>query len=267
MAKIGFIRIAHKDYQTEMSRDKGIEAFKNIKQEGIEYFTNSEPLVDPVSARKFAYKVMAENVDGVLLFFDTWAEPSVAMSIVLELRCLPLAIWGTPMFEYKGKFESTGSFVAIAVFSGALKRLKIEHDYIHGAVDDSAAIGEAKRFTTVAKTIKTLRATRIGLVGYAAMSIYSGTFDHLKLRGIIGPEVLQIDSYSLLKLAEAADKKQYSQFETRVKKCARIGSDVKPGHMEKEGRLYYGIRQLARYMSLMPSMSNASMNCLRTGAV
>jgi len=246
MAKIAFIRIAHRDYQTDMSREKGAEAYNNIKQKGIEYFTNKEPLVDPVSARKFASQVMAENVDGVLLFFDTWAEPSVAMSIVLELKCFPLAIWGTPMFEYRGRFESTGSFVAIAVFSGALKRLGIDHEYIHGAVDDKSATGEAKRFAAVAGTVKALRATRIGLVGYAAMSIYSGTFDHLKLRGIIGPEVLQIDTYSLIKLAEAADEKQYRQFETRVKKCAVIGKDVKPGHMEKEGRLYYGIRELAK---------------------
>ena len=250
MTKMAFIRIAHKDYQSDMSREKGIEALKNIKQDGIKYFTNSEPLVDPVEARKFAYKVLKENVDGVLLYFDTWAEPSIAMSVILELKHLPLAIWGSPMFEYKGGLESTGSFVAIAVFSGSLKRLGISHKYIHGAVDDKNIIEDIKRFAIIAKTIKALRATRIGLVGYAAMSIYSGTFDQLMLRGIIGPEVLQIDSYNLIKLAESADKKQYDQFETKVKKCASIGTDVKPEHIEKEGRLYYGIKELVRKYDL-----------------
>ena len=250
MAKIAFIRIAHKDYQTDMSREKGKEALNNTKEEGIEYFSNTEPLVDPVEARKFAYKVLAENVDGVLLYFDTWTEPSVAMSVVLELKYLPLAIWGSPMFEYQGKLESTGSFVAITVFSGALKRLGISHKYIHGAVDDINTIEDAKRFAVVAKTIKALRATRIGLVGYSAMSIYSGTFDHLMLRGVIGPEVIQIDSYSLVKLAESADREQYGQFETNVKKCSRIGEDVKAEHLEKEGRLYYGIKELARKYDL-----------------
>ena len=37
MAKIAFVRIAHKDYQTDMSREKGIEAFKNVKQEQVQY--------------------------------------------------------------------------------------------------------------------------------------------------------------------------------------------------------------------------------------
>jgi len=250
MTKIAFIRIAHKDYQTDMSRGKGKEALNNIKEDGIEYFSNTEPLVEPAEARKFAYKVLAENVDGALLYFDTWAEPSVAMSIVLELKHLPLAIWGSPMFKYQGKLESTGSFVAISVFSGALKRLGISHKYIHGATDDRSAIESAKRFTVVAKTIKALRATKIGLVGYAAMSMYSCTFDHLMLRGIIGPEVLQIDSYSLIKLAESASREQYGQFEANVKKCSRIGEDVKSEHLEKEGRLYYGIKELVRKYDL-----------------
>ncbi len=250
MSRIAFIRIAHKDYQTDMSLEKGAEALENIKQEGTDYFTNEEPLVDPVTARKFAYKVLAENADGAVLFFDTWAEPSVAMAAVLELKHLPLAIWGTPMFEYRGKFESTGSFVGISVFSGSLKRLKISHEYIHGAVDDNNAIEKVKRFNTVAGTLKALRAARIGLVGYAAMSIYSGTFDHLKLRGIIGPEVLQIDTYSLVKIAEAASMEEYSLFETRVKERASIGSDIRPGHLEKEGRLYHGIRELAKIHGL-----------------
>ncbi|MCD4668956.1 MAG: hypothetical protein K8S14_00775 [Actinomycetia bacterium] len=250
MGKIAFIRIAHKDYQEDMSREKGNEALENIKKKGIDNFSNNEPLVDPVEAREFANKVLSKNVDGILLYFDTWAEPSVAMALVLELKHLPLAIWGFPMFEYQGKMESTGSFVAITVFSGSLKRLGISHSYIHGLPDDENSLNEVIKFVKVAETIKSLRATRIGLVGYAAMSMYPGTFDHLMLRGIIGPEVLQIDSYSLINLAESANKEQYRQFEANVKKCARIGKDVKPEHMEKEGRLYYGIKELARKYDL-----------------
>ena len=70
------------------------------------------------------------------------------------------------------------------------------------------------------------------------------------LRGVIGPEVIQIDSYSLVKLAESANREQYGQFEANVKKCSRIGEDVKAEHLEKEGRLYYGIKELARKYDL-----------------
>ncbi len=59
------------------------------------------------------------------------------------------------------------------------------------------------------------------------------------LRGVIGPEVIQIDSYSLVKLAESTNREQHGQFEANVKKCSRIGEDVKAEHLEKEGALLW----------------------------
>ena len=91
------------------------------------------------------------------------------------------------MFEYNGKLESTGSFVALTAFSGSLKRLKIKHEYIYGLPGEDNILMSIKSFANTSGTTKRLRATRLGLVGYSAMSIYPGTFDHLLLRGIIGP--------------------------------------------------------------------------------
>ncbi|MCL5072353.1 MAG: hypothetical protein M1308_15910 [Actinobacteria bacterium] len=250
MGKIAFIRVAHKDYQSDISRQKGREAVGSLIERKIEIFSNDKPLDDAINAREFGYKVNSENVDGVIIFFDTWTEPAIVMSLVQEIKHLPIAIWGFPMFPYKGLMESTGSFVSLPVFSGALKRLKIKHKFILGLPTDKNTLDKVAEFVKVADTIKSLRATRIGLVGYAAMSIYSGTFDHLKLRGIIGPEVLQIDSYSLLNIAQCADKNQYSEFLKNVTKFAAISRDLKPEYLEKEGRLYYAIKELIKIYQL-----------------
>ena len=250
MGKIALVRIAHKDYQSDISLAKGKEAVGVMMENDIEIFTNEKPLVEPVEAREFGYEICAQNVDGVIVFFDTWAEPSVAMAFVQEIKHLPLAVWGFPMFEYGGIKESTGSFVAIAVFCGSLRRLGIKHKMINGLPQDKAVQKEIDSFYKVSSTIKKLRATRIGLVGYAAMSIYSGTFDHLLMKGIIGPEVLQIDSYNLLDIAEKADSNQYGEFTRKVKSVAKISSDVKDIYMEKEGRIYHAAKELIKKYNL-----------------
>ena len=250
MGKIAFVRVAHKDYQNDISREKGSEALEKLKSNDINVFYNEDPLVDPEEARKFGYEVCSENVDGVLVFFDTWAEPTVPMALVQETKHLPIAVWGFPMFSYRGAMESTGSFVALAVFSGSLKRLGIKHKYIYGLPDDQDIIRDVKYFAKVTHTIRSLRATRLGLVGYAAMSIYSGTFDHLMLRGIIGPEVLQIDTYTLINIAESASKEQYSKFLENVKSYAKISKDLKSEYLEKEGKLYFAIKELIKRYNL-----------------
>ncbi|MCL4416938.1 MAG: hypothetical protein M1365_09620, partial [Actinobacteria bacterium] len=175
MGKIAFIRLAHKDYQSDISRQKGKEAADSLIERKIEIFSNDKPLDDAINAREFGYRVNSENVDGILIFFETWTEPAIAMSLVQEIKHLPIALWGFPMFPHKGLMESTGSFVALPVFSGALKRLEIRHKFIMGPPNDKNTIDKVAEFAKVADVIKSLRATRIGLVGYAAMSIYSGT--------------------------------------------------------------------------------------------
>jgi L-fucose isomerase-like protein len=250
LGKIAFIRVAHKDYQSEISRQKGKEALDSLNERKIEFFSNGKPLDDAINAREFGYRINSENVDGVIIFFDTWTEPAVVMSLVQEVKHLPIAIWGFPMFPYNGLMESTGSFVALPVFSGALKRLQIKHIFILGLPTDKDALDKVVEFVKVASTIKSLRAIRIGLVGYAAMSIYSGTFDHLKLRGVIGPEVIQIDSYTLLDIAQCADKNQYGEFLKSVTKYATISKDLKSEYLEKEGRLYYAIKELIKIYKL-----------------
>ena len=250
MCKIAFIRLAHKDYQSDISRQKGKEAIKVLLERKIEIFYNDEPLVDAVKAREFGYKINAENVGGVLIFFDTWTESSVAMSLVLEIKHLPIAIWGFPMFISNGLMESTGSFVSMPVFSGSLKRLGIKHEFILGLPSNKDTIEKVMKFVKVASTIKSLRSTRIGLVGYAAMSMYPGTFDHLKLRGKIGPEILQIDTYTLLNIAQSASKNQYEKFLKNVKQYAAISEELKCEYLEKEGRLYYAIKELIKIYQL-----------------
>jgi len=250
MGKIAFVRMSHRDYISDVSISKGNEAADTLKKTNIDIICNSEPIVDPVEARDYGYKICSENVDAVIIFFETWVEPSVVMAFLLEVKHLPVALWGIPMFEHNGKLESTGSFVGLTAFSGSLKRLRIKHEYIYGLPGEDKTLIDIRNFLNASSTIKRLRATRLGLVGYSAMSIYPGTFDHLLLRGIIGPEVIQLDTYSLINIADKAEKSQYIEFLEKVKKKAKISNDLTDEILEKEGRLYFAINQLVKKHNL-----------------
>jgi L-fucose isomerase-like protein len=250
MKKIAFVRTSHKDYLGGVPETLITKALGIIKNEGTEIFYDPNPLTDPVKARNMGCKICSENVDGVIIFFDSWSDPSVAMALILEIKHIPIVLWGFPMFEHKGSLESTGSFVGLTVFKAALKRLGIRHKYIYGLPGDEGVIKNLQSFVNVASSIRSLRASRMGFVGYSAMSIYSGTFDHLLLRGLIGPEVVQIDTYSLLRIADSANKKQYRQFLDNVKKFAKIAEDVKEEYIEKEGRIYFATKELIKNYDL-----------------
>ena len=198
MSKIGFICIGHEDYVSKSSDDMAKRAVKELRNKGLEVVWKNATAVDSNSARQLARSILKEDVESIIIFMATWMECPVAMSVVREIEHLPFALWGTPMFENNGDMESTGSFVSFAMFKGSLDRLEYRFKSLLGSPDDEETIQVAFEFCNAASAYENLKRTSIGLVGYTSMSIYPGTFDHLLMRKIIGPEIVQMDTYTVI---------------------------------------------------------------------
>ncbi len=208
--RIGFTIIGHPDYQNDIGEHFAKQAVAHLEAQGIDIVFDPVSHVDAVDAANAARELIKQDVDGVIAFLGTWIECSTAVAAIREFEHLPFAIWGFNMFQWEGMRNSTGSFVAVAVLKGALDRMEYNHKTIIGLPDDESAINHAVAFCNAAGAAQALKHTRLGLVGYAAMAMYPGTFDHVLLRRHIGPEVVHFDSYTVIEYA-----KQIPENETR----------------------------------------------------
>jgi len=241
--KIGFLVVGHPDYPNDIGIDMTRQAVEKLKEENIKIVFFDQPQLDAVNAREAAVSLISKDIDGVILFLGTWIEAPVAMAALREVEHLPLALWGFPMFEKNGKLESTGSLVALFVLQGALKRMSIPFKSIMGAVEDKRAISEAISFSRVSYVKKALKRTRLGLVGYASMGMYPGTFDHVLLRKIIGPEVVHLDNYLLIDGSNKVNEAKIQDFISKLSRRATV-EGVSREMLEKAGRLYQALREL-----------------------
>ena len=248
--KLGFIVVGHRNYPNDIGLLMAKKAVLNLRKKKVNVVFKDEAIVDPLRARELALEMVGEDLDGVIFFMGTWIEAPVAMAAIRELEYLPLAIWGFPMFEREGKLDSTGSFVAFCVLKGALERIGLKCKYLVGAVDDEDTLLQAKSFTQAAFAKKALKRTRVGLIGYASMGMYSGTFDHLLLRSTIGPEVEHLDTYLLIKKAEELTSSQIEEIVEKIKMKGEIDPEIKPEILEKVARLYGGLKDLVKKYSL-----------------
>jgi L-fucose isomerase-like protein len=188
--------------------------------------------------------MLAERPDGVILFLATWIEAPTAVAAVKEMQHLPLAVWGFPMYG-PGRGESTGSFVAGAVLKAALERMAIGHIYLAGAVDDEPTLARARAFCQAAAAKRRLGRARIGLVGYASMGMYSGTFDHALLRGMVGPEVDHLDTYTLVRRAEGYREAALRPLVAEIRRRAEVHPAVGEEQLLRAARLQLALRDLA----------------------
>ncbi len=242
--RVGMLVIGHPDYQNEIGLDFAQQAAARLGQHGIEVLLEPTSLTTPLTAREDAIAMAARDPDGVIIFLGTWIECPTALQAIREIEHLPFAVWGFNMFPWQGKRESTGSFVAAAVLKGALDRMEYRPAYIVGLPFDDEPIERAAAFCRAAHAVKALKRTRLALVGYAAMGMYPGTFDHVLLRRHIGPDVEHVDTYTLIRAAEAVPDDQAKATADELRSKAEI--KVTDERLLKSARLAAGLRHILR---------------------
>jgi L-fucose isomerase-like protein len=234
--KIGFAVLSHEDYLDPLMRDMTDRAVDSLQNAGVEVH-RSDPLVTQRSAVDWSVRCLGSDVDGVVLFLASWVDCSVVMTVVQEIANSPILLWGFPMAEIDGLRQSTGSYVSLAMIQGVLDRIGRPFERLLALPGELFATDQALRFCRVAYAFKRMRRARLGLVGYSAMSIYPGTFDHVMLRTKVGPEVVHIDSYSVIQKSRTLKEERVKVQEDWIRDAARIADDV----TDKDLRIAAGV--------------------------
>ena len=250
IGKIGFVSIAHPDYVNEIVRAETEKAIKNITDAGYEAVCADSPAADYKSAMAAGKFLASQDVGGVVMFLASWIECPSFMSALREVEHLPLCVQGFPMCEYNGKLESTGSYVSFAMIKGVLDRAGYTYVAALGDTDSDEAKEKIACFCRAATAAAKLKRSRVGLVGYTSMSIYTGTFDHVFMRVKMGPEIEQLDSYTLINLAEGKSDAEKREVIGYYKSAAKIHGEVDEGSLLKSAGIYLATEELIKERSL-----------------
>ncbi|MBU0611230.1 MAG: hypothetical protein KKI08_25350 [Armatimonadetes bacterium] len=203
--RVGLLLLGHRDYPNEIGLHFARQAATALREAGCEVLFEPQAHVDAASAEAAARELLKGEPDGVIVCPGTWLEGDTALAAIREIEHLPFMLWGLPMCDWEGRRESTGSFVAACSLKGPLERMGYRFRMVIGLPEDEAALRSLTSFARAAATRQQLKRTRLGLMGYVAMAIYAGTFDHVLLRRIIGPEVVHLDTSSLIREIETME--------------------------------------------------------------
>ncbi|MBN2073078.1 MAG: hypothetical protein JW770_03930, partial [Actinobacteria bacterium] len=193
--RVGFFIISDINLETlnEYSLDIAKRITGRLKDNGVEVFSSGKVIKSQRDAVSEALKLAGSDLDSYILYFPTWFEGPVPVSIVRELEGLPAILWGFNMWENeKGEKNTTGSVVGELVLKGTLERMGYKFLFVSGVPEEKDKLEGALDYIKAARAKKLLRRTRFGQLGYTGIGMYPGTFDHVFMRRFIGPEVVPV---------------------------------------------------------------------------
>lgn len=192
----------------------------------------------------------ADNYDAVIVLIATWIEAPHVMHVLSAagLEGKPMLLWSHDNVWDEGE-KATISFGAIAsagVMRESFEEFGYQFKFVVGNPGDAKLEKEIKDFCAAVTTVAKLRASRLGMIGYVSMGMYTGLADPVKVKRHFGTEIVHIDNYSLLAHLDEADPAELEREKESLKKEWSVAPGISEALLDKNSAVYLRMRKLVK---------------------
>lgn len=196
------VPFGYPDYPQELLR-----RFLSLSEKALQEAGLAVRSVEPVIERNDVARAVRQiscciDYDVIVALLLSWVEAPNFVAVLQDFFHRPLVLWSHTTFMENGKRFTLGPLPAAGVLRETLEEMRVNFQFVFGHPEEPSVRKEIVRYSKAAFAVRRLRKSRIGLLGYASMGMYTGTFDHVKVRTRLGPEVDHLDQYLLVKEIE-----------------------------------------------------------------
>ncbi len=193
-----------------------------------------EPDVEPTRAF-----LRGRDLDLVVVHFVSWHITSYLVPILQEIPGVPVLAWATSgLIDPSGKLHAPAAPAALTALLPMLREMGVRYKAIAETPGQPHRFDEALGFARAAATARRLRRSRIGLVGYADMGLYTCAYDRTALAARIGIDVEDHFSYEIGQRMEQAESERVEEAVRSIRERIDFENDVPAEVLDRVARLY-----------------------------
>lgn len=220
------------------------ESEKTIKNQGIDVKTT--PIVKAFSDSNAAAGIIRnEDADFITVLILSWLEAPNVVETLRESFGKPILLWAHTMFHEKGEKLTLGPMPAAGVIRQTFEEMGVNFRFIWGMPEEQKIKDAIKIFSRASFAAHELSHSKIGLLGYVSMGMYTACFDHLPLREKLGPEIDQLDQYAIIKRIEEMPDDKVKDLVKAARTNWVIGEKVTEKDLAVTLKMYLALKEIA----------------------
>ncbi len=197
-------------------------------------------------AQRVAGTLKDTTMDLFIINFLSWHITPNVMHIIKDHTDTPLLIWGIGgVTDKTGKLHSPAAAAGITGFLPIVKEFGFKYKVILEKPDESHRYTEVAQYIHSVSCAKTIRSSRIGLIGYADMGLYTCAYDKTQLFKKLGIDIENYCGYEIAGLMEKFSDKQVNETVGMIKSTVRMQNKVADKPLEAVARLYLAMKDKA----------------------
>lgn len=166
-------------------------------------------LVDTLDRAEEVGKVFEkEKIDLLILSEATYSPDYMSVQALQHIPRVPLIIFvpqSSPIIDPQTNYEETlrnSGLIGLAQLTGAFKKMGWykELEVVVGAINDEKVYQRIKDYARLVGVCQYLRDVNIGVIGHVFRGMYDFEYDKTKIKGKLGPNIINIQISHLLGL-------------------------------------------------------------------
>lgn len=213
--KAGYVSLGTEFYVPERLNIISADAERQLQEGGI-HLVRTAPVFSLGQEERAIRELSAESWDFLIVNVINWIDPRAATRLLYTFRNEPVVLYS------KGGFTEEGTLISPAAGAGStalrfpMERWGMKYKYLFNGPDQPMDVKGILRFGRAARAMKKLRKSRVGILGFNDMGLYTTGFNVTTLRGVTGVEVESFDMLQLERKMHALDERQVREEMRRI---------------------------------------------------
>jgi len=190
-----------------------------------------------------------QQYDYVILLIATWIEAPNMLGVLSAsgLEGKPMLLWSHDN-AYDPSEKAMISFGAIAA-AGVLRETFEEFGYrfkfVVGNPGDEVLGRDIKAFDKAACAAARMKRSRLGLFGYVSMGMYTGLADHIKVKKLLGTEIVHVGQQAIIESLEKVNREAVKKQKAALQTEWTIAPDIDESLIDRTAEIALRIKELA----------------------
>jgi len=194
-------------------------------------------------AERVMEELKGKQVDLFIINFLSWHITPYVMHVLKNYRQTPLLIWGIGgTTDGTGKLHSPAAAAGITGFMPIVRELGFKYKMILTKPDSDHAYDQVADYIHAVSCAKTVKASRIGLIGYADMGLYPLSYDKKALFGKLGIDIEDYSGYEIANLMQLFPEEKVKETMEWIRSTTKAENNIPEAALEKVTRLYLAMK-------------------------
>ena len=203
--KAGYVSFGTQFYEPGRLKEISARAEKQLSDAGIELVRTDPVFGEGKEPQRAIAELKKKDWDFLIANIVNWIEVRGVTRVLLEFRDRPMVLYSFGGFTEGDTLISPAAGAGTTAIRYPLEQWGFKFKYLFNGPDSPMDVDGIIKFGRAAQVAKRLRKTRVGMVGFNDMGLYTTCFNALRLRDQIGPEIESVDMMQLERKINALD--------------------------------------------------------------